>query len=264
MEKLFDILLSYESILLSSRPGMGNTVLLVNAVEAYLKRIKGKKVLIFAGIKKQPSGVVSTDCYKSRFKALACGEELWRLINVAKYEEASEQDNLFENRIVCEYRSVFDTEHIVNKTCEYKDVGLVIIDAPLLNFRNSKKSEDIDNMAFIARWFSEHKIKLVLATHLKSSVERRMWRVPKPCDFTEENKCFQATVSLFRGEYFVFENSLKSRIKMGIIKCFRNIRYKRRDGMREEVRIYPQGSKRPQIVNVQFDFAHQKITELNN
>ena len=45
MKNLFDTLLEYDSIYLSSRPGMGDTTLIVNLADAYLKSDVNKNIL---------------------------------------------------------------------------------------------------------------------------------------------------------------------------------------------------------------------------
>ena len=46
METLFDMLLNYESIYLSSRPGMGDTTLIANLAVTYLKSITNKNTFL--------------------------------------------------------------------------------------------------------------------------------------------------------------------------------------------------------------------------
>ena len=86
MDSLFDTLLKYDSIYLSSRPGMGDTTFIVNLADAYLKSGAGKNIAIFAYDIRSSRGITVNDNFGARFKARESENELYELIKSAKTE----------------------------------------------------------------------------------------------------------------------------------------------------------------------------------
>ena len=86
MRNLFDTLLEYNSIYLSSRPGMGDTTLIVNLADAYFRSDAQKNIAIFAYNFESSRGITVSDSFGARFMARESDTELYDLIRFAKTE----------------------------------------------------------------------------------------------------------------------------------------------------------------------------------
>ena len=110
------------------------------------------------------------------------------------------------------------------------------------------------------QWFRERDIKFVWANSLGRGIEKRIRQLPRRSDFIKEHKLSDVTVSIYRAEYYLYDNFIKIHTDKG----WRKIAYELNQvclPKREEIRIFHHGKRRAQVVPVSFDFGHQRITE---
>ena len=264
MESLFNMLLNYESIYLSSRPGMGDTTLIVNLAVTYLKSIANKNVAIFAYNFESSHGITASDAYGARFRAYEFEEELYHLIKATKSQEFTDKKIPQNDRIVYFDGRGFTPNDIEEKISQTNDIGFVFLDAPIFSVDNNTSYPAIpatyDEIAKMLQWFKARDIKVVWANSLCRGVEKRIRPLPRRSDFIKEHKLFDITVSIYRAEYYLYDNFIKIHTDKG----WRKIANKLDQACcpkREEIRIFHHGKRRAQVVPVSFDFGHQRVTE---
>ena len=264
MKNLFDTLLEYDSIYLSSRPGMGDTTLIVNLAAAYLRSDAQKNIAIFAYNFESSRGITVSDSFGARFKARESDTELYDLIRFAK-TEAFEGKRLPQNdRIVYFEGRGFTLNDVEEKIANINDIGIVFLDTPIFSVKNNTSYPAVpatyEEIEKALQWFKDRDIKIVWANSLGRRVEKRIRPLPRRSDFIKEHKLFDVAVSIYRREYYLYDNFIKIRTDKG----WRKVAYKFNQvcwPQREGIRIFHQGKRRAQVVPVSFDFGHQRITE---
>ena len=264
MENLFDTLLKYDSIYLSSRPGMGDTTLIVNLADAYLKSDVNKNIAIFACNFESSRGITASDSFGARFKARESDIEFYDLIRFAK-SEAFEGKKIPQNdRIIYFEGRCFTINDIEDKTANSNDIGIVFLDTPIFSVKNNTSYPAVpatcEEIEKALQWFKDRDIKVVWANSLGRRVERRIRPLPRRSDFIKELKLFDVAVSIYREEYYLYDSFIKIRTSKG----WRKVAYKFNQvcwPKRDEIRIFHQGKRRAQVVPVSFDFGHQRVTE---
>jgi hypothetical protein len=260
METLFDTLLHNDSIYLSSRPGMGDTTLIVNLADTYLKSDTNKNIAIFSYDITSSRGIGASDCFGARFQAQESENELYELIRLVK-NGAFEGKTLPHNaRIIYFEGPGFTANTIKNSILNSDTVGFVCLDAPLFSDKNANHPADDNEIAKMLQWLKERGIKFAWASSLCRSIEKRIRALPRRSDFIKAHEMFDVTVSIYREEYYLYDNFIKIRTDKGwrkVAYTFNQVCWPKR----EEIRIFYQGKRRAQVVPVLFDFAHQRVTE---
>lgn len=260
MRNLFDTLLEYDSIYLSSRPGMGDTTLIVNLADAYLKSNANKNIAIFAYDFESSRGITVNDSFGARFKARESDTELYELIRFAKTEAFEGKRFPQNDRIIYFEGRGFTLNDIEKKTANTKGIGIVFLDTPIFSVKNNTSYPAVpatcEEIEKTLQWFKDRDIKVVWANSLCPGIRE----LPRRSDFIKEHKLFDVTVSIYRTEYYLYDNFIKIRTDKG----WRKVAYKFNQvcwPKREEIRIFHQGKRRAQVVPVSFDFGHQRVTE---
>ena len=264
MGNLFDTLLKYESIYISSRPAMGDTTIIVNLADAYLQSVAGKNIAIFAYDFKSSRGITASDSFGARFMARESDTEFYDLIRFAKTKAFDGKRGPQNDRIVYFEGPGFTLNDVEEKMANTNDIGIVFLDTPIFSVTNNISYPALpatyEEIEKALQWFKDRDIKVVWANSLGSRVERRIRPLPRRSDFIKEHKLFDITVSIYRAEYYLYDNLIKIRTERG----WRKIAYKFNQvhwPKREEIRIFHQGKRRAQVVPVSFDLGHQRVTE---
>ena len=267
MRNLFDTLLEYDSIYLSSRPGMGDTTIIVNMADAYLQSVAGKNIAIFAYNFESSRRITASDSYGARFMARESDTEFYDLIRFRKSEAFGGKKIPQNDRIVYFEGRGFTLNDVEEKMANTNDIGIVFLDTPIFSVTNNisyvsypplpATYEEIEKAL---QWFKDRDIKVVWANSLGRRVERRIRPLPRRSDFIKEHILFDITVSIYRAEYYLYDNFIKIRTDKG----WRKVAHKFNQvclPKREEIRIFHQGKRRAQVVPVSFDLGHQRVTE---
>ena len=264
MGNLFDTLLEYNSIYLSSRPGMGDTTLIVNLAAAYLRNDAKKNIAIFAYNFESSRGITVSDSFGTRFKAQESDTELYELIRFAKTEAFEGKRFPQNDRIFYFAGRCFTLNDIEKKMDNTKGTGIVFLDTPIFSVKNNTSYPAVpatyEEIEKALQWFKDRDIKIVWANSLYRGVEKRIRPLPRRSDFIKKLKLFDVAVSIYREEYYLYDNF----IKIQTAKGWRKVAYKFNQvcwPKREEIRIFHQGKRRAQVVPVSFDFGHQRVTE---
>ena len=264
MGNLFDTLLKYDSIYISSRPGMGDTTIIVNLADAYLQSVAGKNIAIFAYDFGNSHGISASESYGARFKARESDIEFYELIRFTK-PEAFEGKKIPQNDRIAYFEGRgFTLNDVEEKMANTNDIGIVFLDTPIFSVTNNISYPALpatyEEIEKALQWFKDRDIKVVWANSLGRRVERRIRPLPRRSDFIKEHMLFDITVSIYRAEYYLYDNLIKIRTDKG----WRKVAYKFNQvcwPKREEIRIFHQGKSRAQVVPGSFDFGHQRVTE---
>ena len=260
MSCLFDMLLNYDNLFISSRPGMGDTTLIVNIADAYLNKNTDGKIVIFGYDITSTRGIHFSDVFNAKLLARKSKKEVCELINAAK-EGLFECDKAPQNERIIYFEDLaFTPEEILEKVRAIDGVGLVFLDAPLFSGVAVNRPADYKETEGLVRAFKEMGIKFYWVHALLKRPIIRTYFIPRRSHFIKEHKLFDAAATLYREEYYVVDDYIKIRTSYG----WRKIRHKFDSPIipnREEIIIYPKGFKKAKTFKVSFDFAHQIIEE---
>ena len=237
MSKLYECLSSYDSILISSRPGMGNSTLAVNFIASFLEKSE-KRVVVF-GLKYGCEGnQLSGDFYNTRLHCRISGESFCDLMG--DYENRGARELSFNHRRVVNKRAVLYTPNdIYSGVMNNTNVGLVVIDAPFVYDELLKEPLALCELCDVICWLRSRGIKLVVCEYLSREVEVRKPSIPVAQDFGERGKLFDTIISLHRARYHTLHEDVTV----------------------SEALLFEPTSDEPYEVPVDFDYEHQAVTE---